>query len=205
VKAAWGLGFALTSPGPGPIINGSARPGVRARGAVMKVSTEQVRTSPGRRVRLRFSEVVDSGAEDVPFLAPVAGEVEVRAEGRRLHVQGSVQTEAELVCGRCLRRFRTDLRAVVEEWFDPDLVLSEEVVVEDGVLVMPLAEPDLDVTELARQHLLLAVPFAPLCRPDCAGLCPVCGADRNTDPCDCPARLPDPRWQVLQNVLGGMP
>jgi uncharacterized protein len=68
-----------------------------------------------------------------------------------------------------------------------------------------LAEPELDVTEVARQHLLLAVPFAPVCRPDCAGLCPVCGADRNTNPCHCTARLPDPRWQVLQNVLGGMP
>lgn len=186
-------------------MSGSARPGVRARGAVMKVSAEQVRSSPGRRLRVRLAESVDSGAEDVPFTSPVEGEVELRAEGHRLRLVGRVRAEAELSCGRCLGRFRADLEAAVDEWFDPHLEASEEVVVEDGVLVMPLAEPEVDVTEVARQHLLLAVPLAPLCRPDCAGLCPVCGADRNTDPCGCVTRSADPRWQVLQNVLGGLP
>ncbi len=185
------------------MIFGSARPDHRARGAVMKVSLEQVRSSPGRRLRVRLDAPVPSGAEDVPFVGPVRGEVELQAEASRLRLRGAVSTEVELVCGRCLATFRTDLAAQVDEWFDPDLVPSEEVLVEDGVLVMPLEEPAVDVTEVARQHLLLAVPLAPLCRPDCAGLCPVCGADRNTARCGCPQRATDPRWEVLQNVLGG--
>lgn len=177
----------------------------RARGAVVKVFAEQVRSSPGRRLRLRMEEFVPSGAEDVPFVAPVRGEVEVSAVGRRLRLVGRFWTEAELVCGRCLRGFRSTLSAEVDEWYDPDLGPAEEVPVEDGALVLPLTEPEVDATEVARQHLLLASPLVPLCRPDCAGLCPTCGADRNATPCSCAPRRADPRWQVLQNVLGGLP
>ncbi|MCS7234526.1 MAG: DUF177 domain-containing protein [Armatimonadota bacterium] len=171
----------------------------------MKVSAEQVRSSPGRRLRLQVDEPVPSGAEDVPFVAPVRGEVEMCALGGRLRLRGRFSTEAELACGRCLRGFRAELAAEVDEWYDPELGPTEEVPVEDGVLVMPLTDPEVDVTEVARQHLLLALPSVPLCRPDCAGLCPHCGADRNTDPCTCAARPVDPRWQILQNVLGGLP
>ncbi len=171
----------------------------------MKVSAEQVRSSPGRRLRLQVNEPVPSGAEDVPFVAPVRGEVEVYAVGARLRLRGRFSTEAELACGRCLRGFRAPLAAEVDEWYDPELGPTEEVPVEDGALVMPLTDPEVDVTEVARQHLLLALPSVPLCRPDCAGLCPHCGADRNTDPCSCVARQTDPRWQILQNVLGGLP
>jgi uncharacterized protein len=171
----------------------------------MRVSAEQVRSSPGRRLRLQLDEPVCSGAEDVPFVAPVRGEVELQAVGRRLRLVGRFSTAAELVCGRCLRRFQAPLSAEADEWYDPDLPPAEEVPVEDGALVLPLTEPEVDVTEVARQHLLLAAPLVALCRPDCAGLCPACGADRNTDPCACAPRSPDPRWQVLQNVLGGLP
>ncbi|MDR7589738.1 MAG: DUF177 domain-containing protein [Armatimonadota bacterium] len=171
----------------------------------MKVSAEQVRSSPGRRLRLQLDEPVPSGAEDLPFVGPVRGDVELCAVAGRLRLSARFSTEAELVCGRCLRSFRTELSAVVDEWYDPDLGPTEEVPVEDGVLVMPLTDPEVDVTEVARQHLLLAAPLVPLCRPDCAGLCPVCGADRNTSPCGCAPRQADPRWQELQNVLGGLP
>ncbi|MER3456061.1 MAG: hypothetical protein C4304_04090 [candidate division GAL15 bacterium] len=169
----------------------------------MKVSAQEVRSSPGGRLRLQLDVPVSSGAEEVLFVVPVRGEVELRAVGNRLRLVGQFRTEAELACGRCLRNFRRELCATVDEWYDPDLPLAEEVPVEDGVLVLPLSEPEVDVTEVARQHLLLACPLVALCRPDCAGLCTECGADRNTTPCDCAARRPDPRWQVLQNVLGG--
>lgn len=171
----------------------------------MNVSLEQVRASPGRRLRVQVSEPVDSGAADVLFTSAVAGEVELRAEGHRLRLVGRLGVAAELVCSRCLAHFRTELEAAVDEWLDPHLSPAEEVLVEEGVLVMPLAESEVDLTEVARQHLLLAVPLAPRCRPDCAGLCPVCGADRNTHPCQCGTQSADPRWQVLQNVLGGLP
>ena len=50
-----------------------------------------------------------------------------------------------------------------------------------------------DLTEAIRQNLLTVLPMQPLCKPDCAGLCPQCGKDRNVEPCDC-APPPDERW-----------
>ncbi len=76
-------------------------------------------------------------------------------------------------------------------------------------LGMELAEDDLDLygyeneevdlTPLFRDQMVLAVPFAPLCKEDCKGLCAQCGADRNHEPCDCKPPV-DPRWAALQNL-----
>jgi uncharacterized protein len=44
--------------------------------------------------------------------------------------------------------------------------------------------------------IFLELPLAPLCRPDCQGLCPECGADKNEAPCECPGPV-DPRWATL--------
>jgi uncharacterized protein len=79
----------------------------------------------------------------------------------------------------------------------------------DVELGMELAEDDLDLygyeneevdlTPLFRDQVILAVPFAPLCKEDCKGLCAQCGADRNHETCDCKPPV-DPRWAALQNL-----
>jgi uncharacterized metal-binding protein YceD (DUF177 family) len=56
----------------------------------------------------------------------------------------------------------------------------------------------LDLTEAVRQALVVEQPMAPLCRPDCAGLCPECGADLNAGPHSCAAEPEDSRWAALR-------
>jgi len=63
----------------------------------------------------------------------------------------------------------------------------------------PLAGDELDLEPLARDAVLLDLPLAPLCREDCAGLCPTCGANRNTESCDCTPAA-DPRWAALDTL-----
>lgn len=58
----------------------------------------------------------------------------------------------------------------------------------------------LDLPAWARDVYLLALPQQVLCRPDCAGLCPVCGADLNADPGHAHERPPDPRWAALREL-----
>jgi len=58
----------------------------------------------------------------------------------------------------------------------------------------------LDLTEAIRQYALLAVPMKPLCRGDCAGLCPNCGHNLNQGPCDCLPQKVDPRWSELNKL-----
>ena len=74
---------------------------------------------------------------------------------------------------------------------------------EDEELRSPYIEGDeLDLSTWAHDALALALPFQPLCRPDCRGLCPVCGASLNdTDPAEHDhARQPDPRWNKLREL-----
>jgi uncharacterized protein len=59
----------------------------------------------------------------------------------------------------------------------------------------------LDLREVVRQGLWLAVPMEALCRPDCAGLCPHCGGNRNLGECQCVETNLDPRWAALQVLL----
>ncbi|MGH9617972.1 MAG: DUF177 domain-containing protein, partial [Acidobacteriaceae bacterium] len=52
--------------------------------------------------------------------------------------------------------------------------------------------------DVLREQILLALPAKSLCREDCKGLCPECGRNRNTAPCDCAAASTDPRWNRLK-------
>jgi uncharacterized protein len=58
----------------------------------------------------------------------------------------------------------------------------------------------LDVDEIVKEQILLAVPTRMLCREDCKGICPECGIDRNTGECSCGADNIDPRWAALKNL-----
>lgn len=70
---------------------------------------------------------------------------------------------------------------------------------EDDEEAYPIADEEIDLAHLAHDAILLDLPLAPLCRADCAGLCPRCGADRNEESCACPAES-DPRWAMLDRL-----
>jgi uncharacterized protein len=63
----------------------------------------------------------------------------------------------------------------------------------------------IDLGAMIREHILLDAPVAPLCRPDCVGLCPTCGIDLNLSTCDCVAADVDPRWEALSQLKGNLP
>jgi uncharacterized protein len=68
----------------------------------------------------------------------------------------------------------------------------------------PLTGDELDLEPLARDAILLELPLAPLCTEDCKGLCPTCGANRNTESCDCSPPA-DPRWAALDILRDAHP
>jgi uncharacterized protein len=103
---------------------------------------------------------------------------------------------AETTCRRCL----TDVTTQVSD--DVQLLFAEsglDVAEEDDVVLIPAGERELDLRPALREEWLLAVPAFALCREECQGLCPSCGADRNTGGCTCPPPS-DPRWEALRNL-----
>lgn len=154
-----------------------------------------------------FSERLGTLAEDATAAEPVVGELLLSRVGPLIRVDGQVATRLTLVCGACLKPFEQPLEVTIDEEFARGgagvHTASGEPLGPDAFL-MPIEPGDvIDLTEVVRQHLVLALPIAPRCTPDCRGLCPVCGADRNAGACGCDTVGIDPRLQALKEWSGG--
>jgi uncharacterized protein len=70
----------------------------------------------------------------------------------------------------------------------------------DDFIVLPEHTEEFDLLPIVRERIILALPLKPLCREDCKGLCPHCGASRNTESCDCTDERQDERWSQLRKL-----
>lgn len=126
--------------------------------------------------------------------ANIAGEIDVDLVARSttddVVVTGTVTVPWRADCRRCLAEVRGVAVAEFDEVYRHDPDAEAEPIVADQI----------DLAPALRQTVLLEVPDAPLCRDGCAGICPVCGADRNTDPCDCDTTVRDERWAALDDL-----
>ena len=157
---------------------------------------------------LAFAEPLPAPGEDIAFVEPVAGEITLTGGVGGVSLRGRVRAVASCVCGACLRRFALPLAVEVTEEFGPrgerpGTDVEERELTAGDFLVPVEAGDTIDVTEVVRQHVLLALPLAPLCRDDCPGLCPRCGADLNDGPCGCDSREVDPRLDALRRWRAG--
>lgn len=110
-------------------------------------------------------------------LSQLAGSITVNRTAQGLLFTGTSSASTELTCVRCLKPFEQRLEWTLTELY----ALTEKSVSESGLLVPEDAQIDLE--PLIRDYALLEVPIKPLCRPDCKGLCPVCGQDLNLRDC----------------------
>jgi uncharacterized protein len=135
--------------------------------------------------------------------------------GEDLYLDGEVRGRVELECARCLTRYfhalREDFRLVLEPAGDrvpaePEaaaalerdgLALSDEL--ESGIF----RGPEVELGAYLREVVALGLPVKPLCREDCRGLCPRCGADRNRESCGCADTKPDSPFAALAVLRGG--
>jgi len=86
----------------------------------------------------------------------------------------TINSDIKLECGRCLESFVMDLKGT------SSIFLSKKKL--DGDLE---DEEHFNVSELLREEILVKTPMKPLCDEDCKGICPVCGSNRNENPCNC--------------------
>ncbi|HEY7606003.1 MAG TPA: DUF177 domain-containing protein, partial [Actinomycetes bacterium] len=126
---------------------------------------------------------------------PVTVDAEVESVVEGLLVTGRVSATAVVHCVRCLRDVDQAVQVEVRELFALEPGDDED----EGYAVLP--DDRLPLDTMARDALVLAFPAFPLCRPDCAGLCPVCGADRNATDCGHGGTDNlDPRWAGLADL-----
>ena len=93
-------------------------------------------------------------------------------------IQGKFQAKVDAECVRCLAEFNQPLDMDFSELY----AFSARSVSESG-LILP-EDAHIDLEPLVREYLLIEIPISPLCKPDCKGLCSVCGADLNAEVCE---------------------
>jgi len=125
--------------------------------------------------------------------------------GEEVLVRGHLAALIPQVCGRCLEAFTFAVSAEVDTRFlpRPPGGRDEEVELTPDDLELDFYDNDLlDLDRLIQTEAMLGLPMKPLCHEECRGLCPVCGGNRNRNPCACEVRLPDPRLAVLKALAG---
>jgi uncharacterized protein len=118
----------------------------------------------------------------------VEGKVRLTRTDRGILVKGTLHTEVEVTCSRCLSLFSCPLELNIEEEYFPttDIINGTSLPLPDEPGCFTIDEHHvLDLTEAIRQYALLATPMKPLCDEDCAGLCPYCGHNLNRGACNC--------------------
>lgn len=125
--------------------------------------------------------------------------------GGNVVVTGRLSGGLRAVCGRCLVEFdfpvKKSFRHVFVEGEDPAKDLAEETLGKgDDLDCTFFTGDDVNLLVLAGEELVLSLPLNPICGSDCKGLCPTCGADRNTVGCNCATAEADPRWAKLREL-----
>jgi uncharacterized protein len=129
----------------------------------------------------------------VPEDAPIEGDLTLESVVEGIYVTGSFGGRMTLRCARCLNEFERGFDVDVHE-----LVARQPGPEDDYALGSDLT---LDPEPMVRDAVVLEMPFSPLCRPDCLGLCEICGGDRNLG--ECPGHEEtDPRWTALEGLFG---
>ena len=155
--------------------------------------------SPVEGARASFDYLLDLSTLTLggvcPFPRPVRMWGEVIHRAGVFYIDGQVETNARLRCGRCLAEFDREKQAPVSG------VLSADAEASDRDDVFPLEGTIADLDEIATTCLMLSMDMIDLCHPDCRGLCPTCGKDLNEGPCACGQKAIDPRLSPLMALL----
>ncbi len=146
---------------------------------------------PDRRLRQAGPLQTEGSAE---LLTNTKGEIRVKG-----HL--AVQMEAE--CDRCLEVAGYPLDLDFDLYYAP-----VEAGPDSGEVALKTADSEIDfyqgdgleLEDVLREQILLALPMQKICREDCQGICPVCGQNRNLIACGCQVKAPDDRWAALRNL-----
>jgi uncharacterized protein len=164
------------------------------------VNVLALRRQPGARLEERRAGRIGEltvVASVVPATAEVVADVRLDSIDGGIEVTADIRAPWRGECRRCLRPLEGELRCEVRELYR---ARTEREGPDADEETYPLEGDHLDLRSLVRDAVLLELPLAPLCRQDCLGLCPRCGADLNQGQCDCAPVAADGRWSALDGL-----
>jgi uncharacterized protein len=166
--------------------------------------------------RVQFNENFEPGTIDLgpetrqktPLRA--SGEAELIRENRGardviedIRLVGSISTQVEVRCARCLDPVERDVSESFDLLYRPqgvDAAGDEVAICEADTEIGYYRGEGVLLEDVLKEQILLALPVKLVCAADCKGLCPHCGRNLNVESCDCVATIADPRWSALEDI-----
>jgi uncharacterized protein len=160
---------------------------------------------------LEFEEVIPPGrinyGSEVRQVEPmeIAGAAELL--GDEIHITGSLNTAVETTCDRCLETSQRPMELEFDLFYRPMKTIAheEEIEIKPSEMEIGFYEGGgLELDDVLREQVLLALPMKRVCREDCKGLCPQCGKNLNQGPCSCKTEKIDARLAGLEKFRQSM-
>ena len=147
-------------------------------------------------------DFADTGLRQITPIHAVGSATLLDNTGGEIRVQGRYTGTLEADCDRCLALTRFPLEKSFDLFYRPPPDLDvDEIKIDEGEAEIGFYEGlGLELADLIKEQILLALPMQRVCREECKGICPVCGANRNEVACDCHVTLADDRWTALKNL-----
>lgn len=177
----------------------------------MKIPIDEILESPKH---ITFSEKIAelndvfrrSKSSDFHFPALLGVELTYYRSGADLFFNGRLQGAITACCGRCLEEYSFTLAQDFAFVLTPERSKPERGAEElhGGELgASSYSGDEIDLAPLVAEQVLLALPTRPLCSESCRGLCETCGANRNSETCDCAVTAGDPRMEIFRSLKVG--
>ncbi|HKG98569.1 MAG TPA: DUF177 domain-containing protein [Pyrinomonadaceae bacterium] len=169
----------------------------------MRIALENLEGGKGGFAHVYQPDDLNPVDERIRLIEPVAVKGNVRLAGPEVFVNGHIDTRAQVECDRCLQPVQLPVSADFALEYIPGSAYesTETAELTDAQMSVSVFDGDvIDVDEIVKEQILLAVPTRMLCRDDCKGICPECGLDRNSGECTCDTGNIDPRWAALKNL-----
>jgi len=144
--------------------------------------------------------------QEVTRITPVVALVFLKRDGKRVLMEGTLSTDVEFPCDRCLEKFQCPLTVDFRLDFELvgkgqlDTVVADHLCSEEEMDMVYVDEPAIDVFHVLRQQVYMSLPFKKLCSPKCKGLCEKCGVNRNLTECKCASESTTSPFSVLAKL-----
>lgn len=158
----------------------------------LRLNARELLRQPGlERAVTTEATAPELGIDDDRITGPVVVDLLAVSNVDGIVVDGAITVPWRAACRRCL----VDVAGVTR--IEVDEVYRDEVGDDDA---FEIEGDQIDLAPAVREYVLLELPDDPLCRDDCAGICPACGIDRNTASCECDTTVRDERWAALDQL-----
>lgn len=168
---------------------------------IFMVDLSSIKETPGLSLdingQLALPALSWEGERLIEFINPWQIELTIVNVKRGYRVSGKLSGSYRLDCDRCLEKFQANLRTELEGLFLLEQAAKAQALEEEEEEATMIAGDQLDLSVTIMEAISLQVPLKMLCSPNCRGLCPACGTNLNSNPCDCQTESLDPRLATL--------